>query len=202
MFDGASLEDMKNKPRLRDGEDTIVVAYGQLGDVVRKNVVVAVTTERIIVRPKRGRSVPDEESERGSVTVEFDEVDKIRCYGMVTKEIVVVCGDETHELPPLPNKSDEVVDAVVERAGLEETDWGDSNAARGTKALVATVGGGVGLLVGIVGVLIGIGMILTLVGLIFGVFLALGSALLTKGSWALLSWGYNKKEEYSRPSTP
>jgi hypothetical protein len=197
MFDGPTLNDMKNSPELREGETVEKVVGTQVGEVIRNNAVVAVTNDRLMIRPKRGRSVPDEEAENASLTIDLDEVEAIRRYGALTKQIEVVCGDETHELPSLPNGSEEVVDAVVKNNGLEKTDWGDGSVVRGTKATVATVIGGLGLLLGLGGILVGLGMTLTLVGLLSGIFTFIGGAFVTKVSWQILGWGYRTKEEYS-----
>lgn len=200
MFGPTTVDDMKNAPRLRDEETVETVTTTDAGNVLRDNVVVAVTSGRVAVRPKRRRNVSDDVEKDTTVTVELDDINELRRAGLLGRELEIEAGGETYELPALPNDADEVAELVAERAGLEKAPSRGNKATRGTRATVATVAGGAGLLLGVAGILVGALMILTLVGILFGVLFVLGGAAITKVSMSVFSWSYGKNVVYRRPT--
>jgi len=199
MFDTPSIEDMKVQPELEQSEKVIANTGVKLGDVLRENVVIVVTTERLLVRPKRGRSIEDEHSESANIEIFLEDIDVVRRTGAITKTIEIVCDEEVFELPPIQNASDDIIDAIVEQERLGKTVWGEeSTAKRGTKQVAAGIIGLIGLLTGGIFVLLGIGGIVSIVGILLGIAFLIGGIVVVTGSVKLIKWGFNKEEEWNR----
>lgn len=198
MFDKPSIEDMKARPNLREEERVLEVVTCKLGDVLRDNVVVAVTTDRIIVNPKRGRSVDEEYANLSEAEIPLEGVDAVRRTGAITKTLEIVRGEDVHKLPPLQQGSEDIITALQNELNLRQTEWGkQSLSTRGSKILIAGSIGIVGLVVGVLSMVAGILLVLTIIGIIPGILLALGGGVVAVGSYQLTVWAFNKEEEWN-----
>lgn len=200
MFDDPTIQDLQVRPDLRDGESVLAAKGTKLGDSIRDNAIVIVTTHRIITGAKKGRSVDEEHDDKLNLDIELDTVDTLRRTGVVTKTIEIVTNDdEVYELPPLQNGSGEIVDAITSQAGLGKTSWGEEGRAkRGTKKVVGGIVGVLGLVIGGLGVVVGIAGIVSIIGIIWGVIMLLGGAMIVGGSMKLIQWAYSSEDEWDR----
>lgn len=190
---------MRVRPDLKEAENVIFTTEAKLGDVIRNNAILSVTTNRLLVQPKRGRSVQDEYNEKANIEVRLSDIDVVRRTGAFTKEIEIVCGDNVSKLPPLQDGSNDLIDAIIEQGNLGKTDWGEeSRAKRGSKQLVAGIVGILGFLIGGIMVLAGTLLILSIVGIIGGIITLVGGILIAGGSYYLLGWAFGKEEEWNR----
>ena len=202
MFDGPTIEDMKVRPSLDENETVVFITGTTLGEAVRNNVIIAVTTDRIIARPKRGRNVDEDLSERANLELDLENIDVIRRTGAVTKSVEVVCDETVWQLPPIQNDFDGLIDAITSQAGLGKTSWGEeSTAKRGTKQFAAGIVGILGLVIGGIFTILGIAGIVSIVGILLGIAFLIGGLVISYGSVELIKWGFNKEEEWDR-STP
>lgn len=203
MFEGPSIQDMQIRPDLSENEEVLIAKGTELGDVVRNNVIIAVTTDRVIVRPKRGRNVTDEYANQADFVIQLKDLDIIRRTGALKKTIELVCGDVVYELPPMQNGSDDIIDAIIQQEDFGKTNWGEeSTAKRGTKQLIAGIIGIIGVVVGGTFILLGIAAIVSIVGILLGIAFLGGGFVISYGSFELLKWGFNKEEEWDRNETP
>ncbi|MCD2201287.1 hypothetical protein LPA44_15545 [Halobacterium sp. KA-4] len=130
MFDDPTIHDLQVKPDLRDGESVLAAKSTKLGDSIRDNAIVIVTTQRIITGAKKGRSVDEEEADKLNLDIDLADIETVRRTGVATKTIeVVTLGDDVYELPPLQNGSGAIVDAITSEAKLGKTSWGEESLA-------------------------------------------------------------------------
>lgn len=202
MFDGPTIDDMKVRPSLNEHETVVFITGTTLGDVVRNNVIIAVTTDRIIVRPKRGRNVDQDLSERANLELGLEDIDVLRRTGAVTKSVEVICNETVQELPPIQNDFGELIDAITSQAGLGKTSWGEEGTAkRGTKQFAAGIVGILGLVIGGLFAILGIAGIISIAGILLGIPFLIGGLVISYASVELIKWAFNKEEEWDR-STP
>ncbi|MDL0123646.1 hypothetical protein, partial [Halobacterium salinarum] len=90
MFDDPTIHDLQVKPDLRDGESVLAAKSTKLGDSIRDNAIVIVTTQRIITGAKKGRSVDEEEADKLNLDIELADIETVRRTGVATKTIEVV----------------------------------------------------------------------------------------------------------------
>ena len=202
------LEDMRVPPTLEDGETVELVASGRQDAILRDDVVVVVTDDRIVVSPKRGRTVDGFEGEYGNVSIDLDSLSILRRSGLVRHTLEVVTTEEQiFELPSLSrDDAEELVEHVVERCVLDLTDYGrpteGSNVGRTVLGVVVTALAALGVLVGLGLVVTGIALTLTFVGVFLGIFLGLVGALLAWGSWTVgaqaARWSFGAAAEWRR----
>ena len=199
MFDKPSIEDMKVRPDLGQSEKVVFNTGAKVGDVFRDNVVIVVTTDRLLVGEKRGRNIDEDLSEKANIEIQLSDIDVIRRMGAISKHIEIVCEDSVRELPPLQDGSDELIDAIVEQENLGKSEWGEEGKAkRGTKQLVASIAGLGGLLIGALFTFIGFIGIISIIYILLGIPLLLGGVAIMYGSYKLIGWAFNKEEEWDR----
>lgn len=199
MFDDMTVEDMKIRPDLHGEEEVLVITGAKLGNTWRENTIIAITTDRILVRPKRGRNLSEDHAEKGNLEIELKEIDTVRHSGIVTKTIEIISDESVYELPPLQNDSKEIINALVNTAGLKKTEWGEeSTGQRTTKGLIGGIVGILGLILGVFFILLGIVGIISIAGILVGIGSLVFGVIIMRGSWELIDWAFNKQEEWVR----
>jgi len=200
MFDDPTIHDLQVKPDLHDGESVLAVKSTKLGDSIRDNAIVIVTTQRIITGAKKGRSVDEEEADKLNLDIELADIETVRRTGVATKTIeVVTLGDDVYELPPLQNGSGAIVDATTSEAKLGKTSWGEESLAeQGTKQVVGGVVGILGLVIGGLCVVGGIAGILSIIGIIWGAIMLAFGVMVVGGSVRLIQWAFGTEDEWDR----
>lgn len=200
MFDDPTIQDLQVKPDLRDGESVIAAKSTKLGDSIRDNAIVIITTHRIITGAKKGRSVDEEHDDKLNLYIKLADVETMRQTGVATKAIEIVTRDDkVYELPPLQNGSGEIVDAITTEAELGKTSWGNESLAEsGLKKVVGGIVGVLGLVIGGLCIIGGIAGILSIFGIIWGVILLFAGGGIAGLSIKLLQWAYGSEDEWTR----
>lgn len=110
---------MKIQPELEQNESILCTVEGQL-DRVGGSAILSVTSDRIIVGEKKGKSLTESLSEIDDSTsttnstvdnfdVQLDEIQKLRRSGWASKELEVEANGKIVQLPTLDSKSSEKV---------------------------------------------------------------------------------------------
>lgn len=202
MTQHPDLEEMKVRPELIDGEQLVSTTELNLGDVFRANAILAVTTSRVIVRPKRGRRVDDDLREMANSEIYLKDISAVRRTGAITKHIEIEVGSNVVDLPPIQDVRNEIIDAIVSEGGLGKADWGDGAKTRLLKRLVIGVPAFIIMIISAIGVIAGVILMITFVGFLLGLFVALGSFVFTSLSYFIFKWAFNKNEEWNRDTPP
>lgn len=207
------LSKCKMAPELREGEEVQKYFGVQLGDVIRDNIIVLQTDQRLFVRPKKGRKVKEELKEKSKYEVELSDIQAIRRTGALTKDVEIETKDQVFEVKSIPYGSKEMIQNIAEIEGLQKGEWGqESSEKRATKGIIgttlATIGigaGAIGLIMGITLMVLGILFTLTIVGaivgiplLIVGYWVADGGRVMGMGGAKSGSWGLNTQQEWKR----
>lgn len=201
-----TTEDMRVPPTLAEGESVELVVSGRVDALLRDDVVLVATDERLVVSPKRGRSVAGFEGEYGSVSIPHEDVAIVRRSGLLQHRLEVVTTESrVFELPALARgDATDLVALLVDACDLERTAYGRPDGERqiGRTAIgVLTIAlAAIGVLAGVGLAVVGIGLMLTFVGFFLGLFLTLVGGLVTWGSWAVARltalWAFGATAEW------
>jgi hypothetical protein len=199
MADDLTLEDMKMRPELADSESLLTIHQTELGSV-RKNIIIAVTTDRLLVRPKRGRTVSENQSDKSETSINLDDIDIMRAVGPPSsKRLEFEIENRGVVELTLNSGFDEIINAIVDQGGFTKTEWGKQSLVQKTlKRLVGLSLGIGGSIIGFVIVLAGLIISLSLVGLPLGILLILIGIILMFGSSLLTPLMSEEEEEWVR----
>lgn len=209
------LSKCKMAPELGHDERIKTSLSVGLGDVIRDNIVVVLTDNKLFVRPKKGRKVASELKDKSNFEVRLSDIQALRLQGTVTKNLEIETKDEVYGIDSIPNGAKDLVKEIVEIEGLEKSQWGqESSGKKAGKGLLGTAlaalgigAGGLAVVMGIGLILIGLLMTLTIVGalagiplMIVGYMIAFGGGVMGIGGAKGGSWGFNSEKEWKRPN--
>lgn len=204
----------KLAPKLESDEE-IKTSFGVLlGDVIRKNILVVLTSNRLFVRPKKGRKVASELKDQSNFEVILSDIQAVRHHGTMTKTLEIETEEDVYEIGNIQKGSTDMVEKIVEMEALQKSQWGEeSNSKKAGKGILGTMvaalgigAGTVAIIIGVTLILIGLMMTLTIVGalvgiplMIVGYMIAFGGGAMGIGGAAGGSWGFNSEEEWIKP---
>lgn len=186
----ADISDMKIRPELGQDETVLCSVSGQSNRFGGK-AVMSVTSDRIIVGEKKGKSLADslvemdesnstKDSTGQNFDIQLDNIRALRRSGWASKELEVEVDGSVIQLPTFDSKSSQkAVDKITDASNLKKSEWDEkqrdkdtSKAARGIASsipgIVGMAGGITGALFGILFILIGLLFCLTIIGAIIG----------------------------------
>ena len=182
---------MKLTPELAENEELLFVQpYSQ--NSITNNLVLAVTSHALYIRPKKGKKVNNELAQMGisggdNITQEeivndipLEEIEALRQNdGILTSKMEIDTNTQAISFPSIPkDKVDIIAELIVEQAELVVPDWkkeepkkshtGKNTALVGVAGISISVGV-LGALFGLMFVLMGVLVSLTIIGAIIGV---------------------------------
>jgi len=203
------ISEMKLPPELREEETVLAVVKGFVQMIPA---IIALTSERICIRPEKSSPTPSD-TNTANQEIELKEIKALRKTGFLQYTIEIET-DKIYQLPKIPatKEVETFIKILIERAGLKRTEWGkESKEKRVAKGIfggvIASFGFLTAIFIGLIGiflVILGLLLCLSLIGiilgilcLIFGIFL-LSGAVGAGGIGALGGTLLGRREEWKK----
>lgn len=175
-------------PEIGEDENFILGSSLTLGNNYGSNAIILLTNQRLILRPKKGKEIPENYEKNSSFDIKLEDIEYIRRTGFLSHDLEIETPNYHRRLENI-REGKKIINKISELKNLERSEWGkESHKITGS---ITSILGIALFCTGIFSFLIAAYMILTIVGIIIAIPIGFLGFLLLAGGWKLTGKGFD-----------